>query len=77
MLFGLVTDHNSEVQLESASTRLEDPMRHQRFRTLDRLCGDDFLSSLPPDYKNHLYNMHQNPDNIDTDLFMVHIVPHA
>lgn len=77
MLFGEVTDHNSEVQLESASTRLADPMRNHKFRTLDRLCGEQFLASLPPDYKNYLYTMVQHPDFIDTDLYMVHLVPHA
>lgn len=77
MLFGEVTDHNSEVQLETPSTRLEDPMRHNHFRTLDRLCGEDFLASLPADYKNYLFTMIQQPDNLDTDLFMVHLVPHA
>ncbi|THH11119.1 hypothetical protein EW145_g858 [Phellinidium pouzarii] len=72
-----VTDLNTEFQLKYSSPRADNPMREPAFRTLDKLVSGGFLESLPTEYKSYLYTMGQNPDSVDSDLFMVHLIPHA
>ncbi|KAI5124715.1 hypothetical protein M0805_004321 [Coniferiporia weirii] len=77
MLFGQVTDLNTEFQLKFSSSKADNPLRDPMFRGLDKLVATDFLESLPMEYRGYLYTMGQNPDAVDTDLFMVHLIPHA
>ena len=93
MLFGLVTDMNTDIQLRSelkpetfsplrcvgigASQNivLTTGRRDQSFLALDKLVAVDFLDRLPFEYKRYLQHMSESP--IDTDLYMVHLIPHA
>lgn len=94
MLFGQVTDLNTEIQLRTQSGGIDSysPLRSvilmrkgdesltacirdPALQNLDRLVAIDFLDRLPMEYKNYLHNM--VGDDIDTDLFMVHLIPHA
>lgn len=81
MLFGEVTDHNTEYQLQHPTSprKTDDPYVRPAFHDLDRLVAEDFLTSLPDEYKNYLFTLNhsQNPEAIDTDLYLVHLVPHA
>ncbi|KAL5495283.1 hypothetical protein ACEPAI_746 [Sanghuangporus weigelae] len=76
MLFGLVTDLNTEIQLKSQlKSEAFSPLRDHSFLTLDKLVAVDFLQNLPLEYKHYLQNMSES--QIDTDLYMVHLIPHA
>jgi hypothetical protein len=81
MLFGKVTDYNNEYQLENPASplRTEDPFQHRGFRALEKLVAVDFLESLPLQYKEYLNRVDQSPETqeLDTDLYMVHLIPHA
>ena len=46
------------------------------FVALDRLVTNDFIASLPAEYKNPL-GMADQAGQIDTDLYLVHLLPHA
>jgi len=46
------------------------------FSELDKLVHHDFLTSLPPVYKNN-NGVTDEGNTIDTDLYLVHIIPHA
>ena len=48
------------------------------FEELDKLVSSDFLNSLPHIYKSN-YGVGDAPSGsaLDTDLYMVHIIPHA
>lgn len=80
MLFGRVTDFNvrGSLRAPTAPSKSQNPFYLEGFEALDKLVSHDFLESLPHIFKN--YNgVTDVPDgnNIDTDLYMVHIVPHA
>lgn len=47
----------------------------KKFFALDKLIAEDFLASLPPNERNYLAHIAGQP--VDTDLYMVHLVPHA
>ncbi|KAF8496657.1 hypothetical protein JB92DRAFT_3225901 [Gautieria morchelliformis] len=79
MLFGKVTDYTVRLNLRpSVSSKGEDARLTSGFRALDRLVAVEFLGSLPHVYKNCL-GVGETPDgtNIDTDLYLVHLIPHA
>ena len=81
MLFGKVTDFNNECLLENPASplRSEDPSQLRGFRALDKLVAVYFLESLPPKYRDYLKGLDQTPSahDFDTDLYLVHLVPHA
>lgn len=81
MLFGKVTDHNTEYQLQHPASpcKTDDPCCRPSFKSLDKLVADDFLENLPAQYHRYLYDLGQCPETvgIDTDLYMVHLIPHA
>lgn len=74
MLFGRVTDYNTRSALRAKSTKGINPLQNPEFRELDKLVCQDFLHHLPSNYK-HLGL--SEAGGLDTDLFMVHVVPHA
>jgi hypothetical protein len=80
MLFGRVTDFNvrGNLRAPTAPSKNQDPFLLDGFKQLDRLVCSDFLDSLPQIYKNNT-GVTDAPDGsmLDTDLYMVHIIPHA
>ncbi|TFK57178.1 hypothetical protein OE88DRAFT_1650795 [Heliocybe sulcata] len=76
MLFGRVTDYNVRGNLRSPypPSKNQDPFQLKGFKELDSLVCVDFLNSLPPNYRD-VYVGEGN--TVDTDLYMVHIIPHA
>ena len=81
MLFGKVTDYNVRFQLRLPATpsKSDDPTVWPAFRSLDKLVALDFLNSLPSNFRSLLIRVDGNDSEarIDTDLYMVHIIPHA
>ena len=47
----------------------------KKFRNLDKIIADDFLASLPPNERDYLSHIAER--TVDTDLYMVHLIPHA
>lgn len=80
MLFGRVTDFNVRGNLRATSppSRNQNPFFLPGFEELDSLVCHKFLDSLPQIYKNN-NGLGDTPDltTLDTDLYMVHIIPHA
>lgn len=79
MLFGRVTDYNSRIAVHNGHPLPGQDRRQEReFIALDSLVSRDFAAHLPPGFKNCL-GVGENPDgsNIDTDLYLVHLIPHA
>lgn len=80
MIFGKVTDFNVRGGLRAAAppSKNQNPFYLDGFEDLDKLVSSDFLNSLPPIYKNN-YGVGDAPSGstLDTDLYMVHIIPHA
>jgi hypothetical protein len=80
MLFGRVTDFNVRGNLRNptAPSKNQNPFVLEGFKQLDQLVCSDFLESLPQIYKNNS-GVTDAPDGsrLDTDLYMVHIIPHA
>ena len=80
MLFGNVTDINTDYQLQypQSPRRTDDPNERPGFRALEKLVAEDFLASLPHAYRNYLHVLGQNPNVVlDNDLYLVHLIPHA
>jgi hypothetical protein len=78
ILFGRVTDFNTRLNLHTASTPLragEDIRMRDDFKFLDRIVSEDFLASLPTGMG--LQNCIGLDGVVDTDLFLVHVIPHA
>jgi hypothetical protein len=79
MLFGKVTDYNVRTNLRStnAPNSSQSPFYLEGFEALDRLVHD-FYENLPVIYKSS-YGLGDSPDgdSLDTDLYMVHVAPHA
>jgi hypothetical protein len=80
MLFGKVTDYNvrSQLRLPATPAKTDDPTMSPGFKALDNLVANDFLASLPLAYQDclgHIIDPIQM--TIDTDLFLLHMVPHA
>jgi hypothetical protein len=80
MLFGRVTDFNVRGNLRNptAPSKNQNPFVLEGFKQLDQLICFDFLDCLPQIYKNNT-GVTDAPDGsrLDTDLYMVHIIPHA
>ncbi|KAJ7038108.1 hypothetical protein C8F04DRAFT_1089586 [Mycena alexandri] len=76
MLFGRVTDYNvrGNLRAPTAPSKNQNPFFLEGFKELDKLVCTDFLESLPRIFKNN-YGVTEGA--LDTDLYMVHIVPHA
>jgi len=80
MMFGRVTDFNVRGNLRSPNTpsRYQDPFQLPGFAELDQLVSSDFSENLPSVFK--LMGVNDRPGSqgsMDTDLYMVHIIPHA
>lgn len=80
MLFGRVTDYNSRLAVHNP---LPAPLGHDRrgdrdFIALDALVSKDFLLHLPSGFRNCL-GAGESADGttVDTDLYLVHVIPHA
>jgi hypothetical protein len=80
MLFGKVTDFNvrGNLRAPTAPSKSQNPFFLPGFEALDSLVCVDFLNSLPQLYK-HTTSANDPSDGstLDTDLYMVHIIPHA
>jgi hypothetical protein len=80
MLFGKVTDFNVRGSLRApmAPSKNQNPFFIEGFEVIDKLVSTSFLDSLPHPYKNN-NGVSDAPEGIilDTDLYMVHIIPHA
>ncbi|KAH9486846.1 hypothetical protein JR316_0000911 [Psilocybe cubensis] len=82
MLFGRVTDFNvrGNLRAPTAPSKNQNPFFLPGFEELDKLVCSDFLESLPHIYRNNT-GVTEQPDgtssSLDTDLYMVHIIPHA
>ncbi|EIN14198.1 hypothetical protein PUNSTDRAFT_58483 [Punctularia strigosozonata HHB-11173 SS5] len=78
MLFGKVTDYNVRSNLRSTSppSKNQDPFHLPGFEDLDKLVCTDFLENIPQGYKQN-YGVGDVTTGVDTDLYMVHIIPHA
>ncbi|EKM61148.1 uncharacterized protein PHACADRAFT_247554 [Phanerochaete carnosa HHB-10118-sp] len=74
MLFGRVTDHNTRTNLRAPQLKSQNPFSLPGFEELDRLVCIEFLQCIPTSFK-HLGLGEGGA--LDTDLYMVHIVPHA
>ncbi|KAG2159959.1 uncharacterized protein EDB93DRAFT_1073536 [Suillus bovinus] len=80
MMFGRVTDFNVRRNLRAptAPSKFQDPFQSSGFADLDRLVYNDFLENLPTMFKMTGANeLPGNHGSVDTDLYMVHIIPHA
>lgn len=77
MLFGRVTDHTTRSGLRASAppSKTQNPFKIPGFEELDRLVSHGFLDSLPQHLK-HL-GVTEDGSALDTDLYMVHIIPHA
>lgn len=74
MLFGRVTDHNTRTNLRTPPLKAQNPFQVSGFKDLDQLVCVDFLQSIPANFKH----LGLGEDGVlDTDLYMVHVVPHA
>jgi hypothetical protein len=79
LMFGRVTDFSTRNNLRASvpPTASQDPFSIPGFETLDHLVCTGFLESLPAIYKSS-YGLGDSLDgSLDTDLYMVHIAPHA
>lgn len=80
MLFGRVTDYNvrGNLRAPTAPSKNQNPFFLEGFDALDKLVCNDFLENLPQMYKNNT-GVTDAPEGstLDTDLYMVHIIPHA
>ncbi|KIM48115.1 hypothetical protein M413DRAFT_439826 [Hebeloma cylindrosporum] len=80
MRFGKVTDFNvrGNLRAPTAPSKNQNPFFLPGFEEIDKLISSDFLQSLPQIYRNNT-GVTDVPDgsSLDTDLYMVHIIPHA
>lgn len=80
MLFGKVTDFNvrGNLRAPTAPSKNQNPFFLEGFTELDKLVCSDFLEKLPQIFKNNT-GVTDLPEgsSLDTDLYMVHIIPHA
>lgn len=79
MLFGRVTDLNVRGNLRKPpiTAQQEDPFGNDDFVALDRLVSKDFLKHLPAGYKASHGLCYCSDGSLDTDLYLVHVIPHA
>ena len=68
----LVQAHGSPMHTQ------EDPRNAPGFKSLDHLVSTEFVGSFPVMYRNCLgVGMAADGTNLDTDLYLAHLVPHA
>ncbi|KAF8481091.1 hypothetical protein DFH94DRAFT_441748 [Russula ochroleuca] len=81
MLFGRVTDFSVRTNLRASAplSRIQNPFITHGFEELDRLVSTEFIASLPPRFRNGLSEVESmyGGGGLDTDLYLVHLVPHA
>jgi hypothetical protein len=81
MLFGKVTDFGVRTNLRASApmSRIQNPFLIPGFEELDQLVSMEFISTLPPRFKNSFSELESmyGGGGLDTDLYMVHLVPHA
>ncbi|KIY47052.1 hypothetical protein FISHEDRAFT_46184 [Fistulina hepatica ATCC 64428] len=80
MMFGRITDFTVRGNLRSptAPSNHQDPFFLDGFSELDQLVSRDFTENLPHIYRvNHGLGDGVDGSTLDTDLYMVHIIPHA
>ena len=81
MLFGKVTDFGVRTNLRASApmSRIQSPFLLRGFEELDQLVSMDFIASLPPRFKNSFSELESmyGGGGLDTDLYLVHLVPHA
>jgi hypothetical protein len=81
MLFGKVTDFTVRTNLRASAplSRIQNPFITPGFEELDRLVCTEFIASLPPRFRNGLSEVESmyGGGGLDTDLYLVHLVPHA
>lgn len=80
MLFGRVTDFTVQHSLRTSPHFIRDhgPGAIQDFNALDNLLCVEFPESLPPMYRhNNGVTEALEGSSVDTDLYLVHIIPHA
>lgn len=80
MLFGRVTDFGVRTHLRaSAPSRIQNPFIIPGFEELDQLVCMEFVSSFPPRFRNGFSDLESmyGGGGLDTDLYLVHLVPHA
>ncbi|CAA7266533.1 unnamed protein product [Cyclocybe aegerita] len=80
MLFGRVTDFNvrGNLRAPTAPSKNQNPFFLPGFEPLDKLVAQEFLESLPQIFKNNTGVIDAADGTaLDTDMYMVHIVPHA
>jgi len=81
MLFGKVTDFGVRTNLRASGPmpRIQNPFLIPGFEELDRLVCTEFIASLPPRFRNGLSEVESmyGGGGLDTDLYLVHLVPHA
>lgn len=62
----------------SSTHTQEDPRNAPGFKSLDHLVSTDFVENFPAMYRNCLgVGMAADGTNLDTDLYLAHLVPHA
>lgn len=80
MLFGKVTDFNvrGNLRAPTAPSKNQNPYYLPGFKELDKLVSTEFLESLPQIFRTHnVVTDAPEGSSLDTDLYMVHIIPHA
>jgi hypothetical protein len=80
ILFGRVTEFNvrNNLRQKTAPHRTTNPFLLPGFEELDSLVSSRFLGSLPGHYRMHKgVGDVLGLNSLDTDLYMVHILPHA
>lgn len=80
-MFGKVTDFNVRGNLRAPTppSKSQNPFNLPGFRELDQLVCKDFLANLPQIFRtnNGVTESPEGGSSLDTDLYMVHIIPHA
>ncbi|TFK30532.1 hypothetical protein FA15DRAFT_662503 [Coprinopsis marcescibilis] len=81
MLFGKVTDFNVRGNLRAPTppSKSQNPFLLHGFKELDQLVCEDFLANLPQIFRTNsgVTETAEGGSTLDTDLYMVHIIPHA
>ena len=81
MMFGRVTDFNvrGNLRAPTAPSKHQDPFAIPGFKELDSLVYHSFLENLPHIYRFNIgvTDVSGSTQSVNTDLYMVHMVPHA
>ncbi|KAI6031749.1 hypothetical protein PISMIDRAFT_91300 [Pisolithus microcarpus 441] len=81
MMFGRVTDYNVRSKLRNSTPpkKHQDPFASPGFKELDSLVHRKFLENLPHSHRFNIgvTDVAANGPLVDTDLYMVHVIPYA